>query len=203
MKRISRYALTLASFAMITASITSLFYIGTVNTINQQSLQQQEILLHQVIPAELYDNSPLKECYIINEPNFNGGKPYKLFLARKQMKPVAMVIAAVAPDGYAGAIYLLIGVTMKGEILGVRVTEHHETPGLGDKIERRLSNWIDSFNGKHLDDNQQQWAVRKDGGIFDQFSGATITPRAVINAVKQTLIAINQLDIVNQPHCEE
>lgn len=203
MKIIPRYALTLALFALITSGITSLFYIVTVTTINQQSIHQQEMLLNQIIPSELYDNSPLKECYIVNEPKFNSGKPYKLFLARKEKKPIAMAIEATAPDGYAGAIHLLVGVTMNGEVLGVRVTEHHETPGLGDKIERRLSNWIDSFKGKSLNNNQQQWAVRKDGGMFDQFSGATITPRAVVNAVKQTLIFVNQLDLSTLPRCEE
>ncbi|HBQ6636558.1 electron transport complex subunit RsxG, partial [Klebsiella pneumoniae] len=91
-----------------------------------------------------------------------------------------------APDGYSGAIQLLVAADFSGTVLGTRVTEHHETPGLGDKIELRLSDWITHFAGKVIHgQGDSHWAVKKDGGDFDQFTGATITPRAVVNAVKR------------------
>ena len=91
----------------------------------------------------------------------------------------------------SGNIRLLFGMTVDGEILGVRVLQHKETPGLGDKIETRISNWILSFNNKKITpDNLQDWAVKKDGGKFDQFAGATITPRAIVNQVKRSALEV-------------
>jgi electron transport complex, RnfABCDGE type, G subunit len=99
---------------------------------------------------------------------------------------LAAVMEATAPDGYSGAIQLLVGADFSGTVLGSRVTEHHETPGLGDKIELRISDWITHFAGKTIaGESDATWAVKKDGGQFDQFTGATITPRAVVNAVKR------------------
>lgn len=109
-----------------------------------------------------------------------------MYIARQDDRPVAAILEATAPDGYSGAIQLLVGVDFNGTVLGTRVTEHHETPGLGDKIELRLSDWITHFSGKTISaENDLHWAVKKDGGDFDQFTGATITPRAVVNAVKR------------------
>lgn len=95
----------------------------------------------------------------------------------------------VAPDGYSGNINLLVGIDMSGAILGVRVTSHRETPGLGDQIELKKSDWIKSFNGRTLGSPpHSEWNVKKNGGEFDQFTGATITPRAVVKAVQKALI---------------
>ncbi len=105
-------------------------------------------------------------------------------LGGKQLR--ITVLETTAPDGYSGAIQLLVGADFNGTVLGTRVTEHHETPGLGDKIELRLSDWITHFAGKKISGaDDAHWAVKKDGGDFDQFTGATITPRAVVNAVKR------------------
>ena len=105
---------------------------------------------------------------------------------REELLAVAAVLETTAPDGYSGAIQLLVGADFNGTVLGTRVTEHHETPGLGDKIELRLSDWITHFAGKKISGaDDAHWAVKKDGGDFDQFTGATITPRAVVNAVKR------------------
>ena len=99
-----------------------------------------------------------------------------------------MIVPATAPDGYGGAIELIVGINADGTVAGVRVVAHKETPGLGDKIDARKSRWIDAFAGRSLaDPAPAQWAVQKDGGVFDQFTGATITPRAVTAAVKRTL----------------
>lgn len=98
------------------------------------------------------------------------------------------MITAVAPEGYNGNIYLLVAIKIDGTLSGVRVVSHKETPGLGDGIETSRSNWILSFNGKSLDNlTNKQWAVKRDGGDFDQFTGATITPRAVVKAVNNAL----------------
>jgi len=110
----------------------------------------------------------------------------KLYFAIKDHEPTAYAYETTAPDGYSGNIRLLVGITPKGEVLGVRVIEHHETPGLGDKIELRISNWILSFTNQVIvPESLKDWAVKKDGGKFDQFSGATITPRAIVNQVKR------------------
>jgi Na+-translocating ferredoxin:NAD+ oxidoreductase subunit G len=99
----------------------------------------------------------------------------------------------VVPDGYAGPIQLLVSVLRDGTVGGVRVLFHHETPGLGDKIEERKSDWVLSFDGKSLSNpTLEGWAVKRDGGEFDQFTGATITPRAIVQAVKNTLIYVQQ-----------
>jgi Na+-translocating ferredoxin:NAD+ oxidoreductase subunit G len=105
----------------------------------------------------------------------------------------AYIVETTAPDGYSGNIDLIVALTPDGTILGSRVLNHQETPGLGDKIEARRSPWILSFNGKTVtEDNAAKWAVRKDGGDFDQFTGATITPRAVVNAVRNAALLIQQ-----------
>jgi electron transport complex protein RnfG len=102
---------------------------------------------------------------------------------------VALVIAAVAPDGYSGSIRLLVGINRDGSLAGVRTLAHRETPGLGDRIEAQRDDWILGFAGKSLDRPAlQAWRVKRDGGVFDQFTGATITPRAVVRAVKNSLI---------------
>jgi len=106
-----------------------------------------------------------------------------------QGEPVALVIEALAPDGYSGTIRLLVGINIDGSLGGVRVVAHRETPGLGDAIEEERSDWILGFTGKSLQDPPlQKWAVKKDGGAFDQLTGATITPRAVVKAVRQALL---------------
>ena len=103
--------------------------------------------------------------------------------------PIALVMATTAPDGYSGSIRLLVGINIDGSLSGVRVVAHRETPGLGDAIDEDRSDWIRIFDGKSLQDPpEERWAVRKDGGAFDQLTGATVTPRAVVKAVRQALL---------------
>jgi electron transport complex protein RnfG len=111
-----------------------------------------------------------------------------------------MILPAVAPDGYSGEIRLLVGIDLDGRILGVRVTNHRETPGLGDRIETRKSDWVHSFDGRSLGNPPaEQWNVKKNGGVFDQFTGATITPRAVVKAVQHSLAYFRQnRDIIRE-----
>ena len=157
----------------------------TKTTIAEQASLQQKTLFDQVLPAERYNNELAQSCYLVNAPELGKGE-HRVYIAKQDGQPVAAVLEATAPDGYSGAIQLLVGADFNGTVLGTRVTEHHETPGLGDKIELRLSDWITHFAGKKISTaNDAHWAVKKDGGDFDQFTGATITPRAVVNAVKR------------------
>lgn len=165
-----------------------------------QQAEQQTLLntFQEIVPASEYDNDPLKDTKTIHDPKLlqllGQKQPITLYRLRKQNKPVAVIFPITAPDGYSGDIHILIGVYADGRIAGVRVLEHRETPGLGDKIELKKSPWILSFNNKKLThNNASQWAVKKDGGEFDQFTGATITPRAVVKAVKHALIFVNQM----------
>ncbi|NDK97823.1 electron transport complex subunit RsxG [Photorhabdus bodei] len=189
-----RHGITLAIFAAITTGLTAVVNSLTKSTIAEQAAQQHKSLLDQVIPPALYDNDIQNECYLVNADALGNNLPHRLYLARKNNQPVAAALESTAPDGYSGAIQLLVGADFSGKVLGVRVTEHHETPGLGDKIETRISNWINVFSGKTITSNHDQhWAVKKDGGEFDQFTGATITPRAVVNSVKRTTLYLQTI----------
>ncbi|WP_445374750.1 electron transport complex subunit RsxG [Photorhabdus tasmaniensis] len=184
-----RHGITLAIFAAITTGLTAVVNSLTKSTIAEQAALQHKSLLDQIVPPAWYDNDMQNECYLISADALGNKLPHRLYLARKNGQPVAAALESTAPDGYSGAIQLLVGADFSGKILGVRVTEHHETPGLGDKIETRISDWIKVFSGKTVkSDNNRHWAVKKDGGEFDQFTGATITPRAVVNSVKWTAL---------------
>ena len=185
LKTMQKHGLILALFAAGSTGLTAAINQLTKGTIDEQAALQQKQLFDQVLPAELYNNDLQKSCYQVTAPALGKGV-HHLYIASKDDRPVAAVIEATAPDGYSGAIQLLVGADFKGTVLGTRVTEHHETPGLGDKIELRLSDWITRFSGKIIHGaDDSHWAVKKDGGDFDQFTGATITPRAVVNAVKR------------------
>jgi electron transport complex protein RnfG len=115
-------------------------------------------------------------------------KDADIYVARQDGVPVAIILPAIARDGYSGDIQLIIGVNIDGTVAGVRALAHRETPGLGDKVDLKKSPWILGFNGRSLADPlPEKWAVKKDRGVFDQFTGATITPRAVTAAVKRAL----------------
>ncbi|AWH87393.1 electron transport complex subunit RsxG [Limnobaculum parvum] len=200
-----RHGLTLALYAALATGITSGVYLLTKSTIEKQAIQQQKALFDQVIPPTVYDNALQAECYVVTDKSLGTDNAHRLFIARKGYTPVAAVIETTAPDGYSGAIQLMVAADFNGNVLGVRTLEHHETPGLGDKIELRISDWITHFAGKQVNGEQdKQWLVRKDGGMFDQFTGATITPRAVVKAVKQTTLYIQQHhpQFETLPHCE-
>ncbi|MGM0540984.1 MAG: electron transport complex subunit RsxG [Pseudomonadota bacterium] len=152
---------------------------------------------NQVLPTDLYDNDPLTDKLQVLTPQnlalLGTEKPVTFYRARKNKQPAGLIFTITAPNGYSGDITLLIGVLPDGRVSGVRVLKHKETPGLGDKIELNKNPWILEFNGRSVrDDNDPRWAVKKDGGDFDQFTGATITPRAVVGAVKNALIFINE-----------
>lgn len=189
-----KHGIILALFAAGTTGLTAIVYQLTKDTITHQALLQHKTLLDQVIPTERYDNDIQSECFFVIDPALGNETPHRLYLARKHGQPVAAAVETTAPEGYSGAIQLLIGTDFNGTVLGARVIEHHETPGLGDKIELRLSDWITFFSGKKVNGpDDSRWAVKKDGGMFDQFTGATITPRAIVNAVHRTALYVETL----------
>ncbi len=148
--------------------------------------------LHVVIPPQIHDNDILADTIVLSDPAFSPKYPTIVYRARKNGEPVAAAFETTAPEGYAGPIRLLIGIDIDGRLIGVRVLEHRETPGLGDGIEVERSDWILGFAGRAIGDPPlERWAVKKDGGIFDQFTGATITPRLVVNTVRKTLLYFN------------
>jgi len=153
---------------------------------------------NQVLPLNHYDNDPLQNTHQITDSAYlellGSAEPVTVYRAFQGDQPAGAILTTVAPNGYSGNIVILIGVFPDGRISGVRVLKHAETPGLGDKIEVAKSKWILEFNGRKLrDDNDPRWAVKKDRGDFDQFTGATITPRAVVTAVKSALIVVNDM----------
>jgi electron transport complex protein RnfG len=144
-----------------------------------------------IVPAGRMDNDPLTDRIQVSEPDLLGAPSTEVYRVRGGGEPVAVILNPVVPDGYAGPIKLLVAVLEDGSLGGVRVLAHHETPGLGDRIEEAKSDWIMGFAGKSLGmPPVERWKVKRDGGDFDQFTGATITPRAIVKAVKNTLLFV-------------
>ena len=197
----------LASFAVIGTGLVAFTYDMTKNQIAEAERQALLQSLHSVVPLTLHDNELINDQITVTSQQYLGTKePMSIFRARQYGQPVAAILTAVAPDGYNGKIKILIGVSYEGEILGVRVVDHRETPGLGDAIETRRSDWILGFDGKSTKIiEQKQWRVKKDGGAFDQLTGATITPRAIVKAVFKALsyYEINRDMIFNEPTTKE
>jgi electron transport complex protein RnfG len=144
---------------------------------------------NEILPPARYDNTLLDDFRLVEDRELLGlRQPRRILVARLDGEAQAVIVPAIAPDGYGGAIEMIVGINADGTVAGVRVVAHRETPGLGDRIDARKSRWIDAFAGRSLGDPAPaQWAVKKDGGAFDQFTGATITPRAVTAAVRRTL----------------
>jgi len=168
--------------------------LAAANQLTRHRIEEQErraVLrqLGELIPPERYDNALYDDFFTFkDETSFPGNQTVTVYRARKLGKSSAAVFRLAALDGYNGSIHLLVGINEDGTLSGVRVSSHKETPGLGDAIERRKSDWILSFSGLSLANPESAgWAVQRDGGVFDQFSGATITPRAVVKAVRMTL----------------
>lgn len=158
---------------------------------NEMAWIQQR--LNSLVPAELHDNDMLADRIAVKAPDLLGiPEPVTIYRARRGGQPVAAAIHTVAPDGYRGPIELLIAIRYDGTLIGVQVIRHKETPGLGDAFENRNADWLPGFRGLSLTNPpQQRWTVRKDHGDFDEFTGATITPRAIVKATRRTLEFFN------------
>jgi electron transport complex protein RnfG len=182
-------ALLLGLFGIAGAGIVAAVFESTEERIEANIRAQLLKSLNQIMPAEAYDNEILIDTIEVWEASLTPGAATTIYRARKEGKPVAAIFTVTAPDGYSGSIRMLVGVNTDGSLAGVRIVEHHETPGLGDAVEVSRSDWVLGFDGKSIGQPPlEQWKVQRDGGVFDQFTGATITPRAVIKAVKNTLL---------------
>ncbi|MFH4670194.1 electron transport complex subunit RsxG [Vibrio alginolyticus] len=199
---IRKNGLTLAIFACATTGLVALTQYLTKDQIKVQEQKQLLSVLNQVIPENMHDNALTQACAMVTSPDLGTLRAMPAYLATKNGEPTAIAIESIAPDGYNGEIKVITGIDNQGNILGTRVLNHQETPGLGDKIDLRVTDWILSFTGKQVTENNwNSWKVRKDGGDFDQFTGATITPRAVVKVVRNTVNYVNQSreDILSQP----
>lgn len=187
-------AVVMLAFTLVFTGLMAGTYEATRSTIAQSAADEQLRLINEVLPPSSYDNKLLEDTLKLGPtPELGLGTGGHVWRARKDGKPVALVLEAVAPDGYAGAIRLVIAVRADGTVGGVRVTEYRETPGLGDYIDpkkdkNKTSPWIDQFIGKGLAGIPfDRFKVKKDGGEFAYRAGATISPRAVTNAVARAL----------------
>jgi electron transport complex protein RnfG len=185
---ISKNTKILALFAIACTAIVGLVSELTKDRIKQQEQQQLLKTLHSIIEPSRYDNNIANDCIMMSALELGSDKVQTAYIARKSGHVVAVAMTSTAPQGYNGNIDFIMAINNDGTVSGVRVLKHQETPGLGDKIEIRKSDWITSFTGKKvLSEDDSRWAVTKDNGMFDQFTGATITPRAVVKGVKSTI----------------
>jgi len=171
-------AIRVGLFSFMIVGLVSLVYHASKDKIAENEYLDLLHSLQAVLDLDSYDNDLVNDVILLQEQT--------IYRARKAGKPVAAIIKSTTPYGYNGDIRLLVAINMEGRIMGVRILSHKETPGLGDKIELKKSGWILNFTQKSLADNDLSlWAVKRDGGLFDQFTGATITPRAIVNEVKK------------------
>lgn len=178
-----RSAAIMIAFAVVFTGLMAVTYTFTRDRVKANEEAARLSLVTQVLPQGSYDNRLLEDVKTIDAPELGGGRRH-VYVARKAGVPTAMILEVTAPDGYSGAIDMLVGVLADGRISGVRVVRHKETPGLGDYIEIAKSEWIRIFDGKSArDPAPEQWKVKKDGGAFTHTAGATVTPRAVVKAV--------------------
>jgi electron transport complex protein RnfG len=183
-------AAILTSFAVFGGGLVVFTYTHTKDIIAANERAALLANLSALVPVNRYDNALTQDSIVISDPTFFGTQePITVYRAYQNGQPVAILATLIAPDGYSGPIKLLVGVYANGTLAGVRVLAHQETPGLGDAIETARSDWIHVFAGKSLTNPKlTNWAVKKDGGAFDQFTGATITPRAVVKAIRRFLV---------------
>ena len=186
---IGRNSLVLGLFAVVVTLALAGTQLLTREEIAAQRRAAEARAYSEILPPTRYDNALLDDVRPVEDRELLGlEQPGKILVARRGGQVQAVIVPATAPDGYGGAIGLIVGINADGSVAGVRVVSHKETPGLGDRIDARKSRWIEGFAGRSLGDpDAALWTVKKDGGVFDQFTGATITPRAVTAAVKRAL----------------
>ncbi|MGB5277969.1 MAG: electron transport complex subunit RsxG [Gammaproteobacteria bacterium] len=187
-KRVSYQGGLLGGFATLAAALIVMGNIATYDTIALRNAEDLQRSLSHVIPADVHDNDLLEDPLTLEHE----GKDVIVYRGTRMLKTKAVAFI-VSAQGYSGEISMIMGIDQNGEILGVRILSHAETPGLGDKIEVEKDAWVYSFDGLSLAKvPQEKWKVKKDGGIFDQFTGATITPRAVVKAAREGLQLFSQ-----------
>lgn len=188
-KHILRVGMMLSIFAIVATTLVAFTEQQTRPQIKENERQALLDAINTLIPHDQYNNAILTDTLQLPATDMLGQTEQTIvYRARKDNSPVAVVFSVIAPDGYTGSINMLVGIHSDGSLAGVRVIDHKETPGLGDKIDAKRSDWILQFKGLSLENpTAAKWKVKKDGGEFDQFTGATITPRAVVKAVKKAL----------------
>ncbi|MBS0002470.1 MAG: electron transport complex subunit RsxG [Thioalkalivibrio sp.] len=197
--------LLLGLFAAIGTAVVAWVHAATEARIAENRLQMTRTRVTQVLEGLDYDNDPVTDYHRVSDDRL-GGEDLPVWIARRGTEVVGVALSAIAPDGYSGDIHLLVGIDRTGTVRGVRITQHRETPGLGDDIEVERSDWIHDFRGRSLGDPPiERWRVRRDGGVFDQFTGATVTPRAVVRAVRNALLYFeaNSEELLALPPPEE
>ena len=180
----------LTVFALVGAALVAFTHEETAQRIRDNERATLLAQVNAILPADRYNNDPLTDVRRLTAPESLGSDDaLPVYRARKNGQPVAAIFTTIAPDGYNGAIKLLVGIYADGTVAGIRVLSEQETPGLGDNIESSKTDWLKSFEDKSLGNPPQgKWKVKKDGGAFDSFTGATITPRAVVKAIRKTLL---------------
>ncbi len=198
MKRIARStlqtAINLVFFSVLATAVLASTYYLTHDAIVKSEEGEKLKLIMQIVPGELFDNDIIQDKLSLPASELLGTADVTTaYRARLKGEPAAVVLEAIAPDGYSGKIWLVLAVRADGKLAGVRVVAHKETPGLGDYIELPKSPWIKGFDGKsRAEYADADWKVKKDGGKFDYMAGATITPRAVVKAVNKALVYFEQ-----------
>lgn len=193
-KHASKTAITLIAFAMVFTALLAYIFQITKLPIEKSEAKARLALFRQIVPQSMHNNDLLKDAISIAPSDLLGNNQTTIAnRARINNEPAAIILEAIAHDGYSGDIKLLIAIRADGSLSGVRVLSHKETPGLGDYIDIAKDNWIKLFDNQSLNNvggNQlpaDKWKVKKDGGQFDFMAGATITPRAVVKAVHKAL----------------
>jgi len=189
MPKMVKIPLILSIVTLMTSGLLMLSEYLTRDKIEEQKKLLLLKSLVQLIPAQLHDNDLAESTIIINEQELLGHRQaQKAYIGRLNGKLSVVAIPVTSRLGYSGDIDLIVGIKVNGDITTVKILEQHETPGLGDLILPNKSDWLMQFPNQSLNKlSTQQWQVKRDGGNFDQITGATITPRAVVNAVKQSL----------------
>lgn len=202
---ISKNSLMLGLFALATAGTLALTNLGTQDRIAAAERAAQQKALFEVLPPETHDNDLLADTIDVPADalaSLGLTESNPIYVAKVKGEITAVIVPAIAHDGYSGDISMIVGVKRDGTIAGVRVLKHKETPGLGDKVDAKKSPWILTFAGKSLRiPTPDLWKVKKDGGQFDQFAGATITPRAMVKQIHKVLemVASHRAALFNEP----
>ena len=204
---ITKNGLLLGLFAIFTTGVIAGTYLSTRSLVQDNVRAAEERALLEILPRDTHDNSMLDDAIPLDNSELLGLRETRnAYRARMSGKVEAVILPATARDGYTGDVDLIIGVKRDGSVAGVRVLSHRETPGLGDQVDYKKSNWVDGFIGHALGNPDiEKWKVKKDGGVFDQFTGATITPRAVTASVRRALefFAAHRAVLLDEADSEE
>ncbi|WP_071880108.1 electron transport complex subunit RsxG [Buchnera aphidicola] len=195
-KKILKNSFTMSCFAVAFLGIVIYVNHMTKNSIKKQKEKEKKNFIQQVVPYNIYSLYQEKK-YLVDSELLGDSNKHNLWLLFHNKMPKIAIIESTAPDGYSGSIYILVAAYLNGKIIGVRVLSHKETPGIGDKIDISISDWITKFTNLIVkDDKDNRVLLKKYGGQIDQFTGATVTPQAVTNAIKRTVIFIKRIPLI-------